>query len=141
MDNLDRPDRREALAWAPPAPLVGLAWVLAVAAVAWVLLADDAPGRVLLGVVALGLLAAALFGTLARPRLAADHTGVTVRGLTSRRTWRWGEVNVRLAHTRRLGREVATVELDADPDLVVLGRLDLGADPVDVVAAIRALRT
>ncbi|MFL6144317.1 MAG: PH domain-containing protein [Labedaea sp.] len=141
MDNPDQADQRAALTWAPPASAVGLTWLLAVAAVVWVVLTDDVPGRVLLSVVALVLVAAALFGSLARPRLAADRTGVTVRGLTRRRTWGWGEVNVRLAHTRRLGREVATVEVDADPDLVVLGWLDLGADPVDVVAAIRELRT
>jgi hypothetical protein len=141
VDNPDRSDRRQALAWAPPARAVGLTWLLAVAAVVWVVLTDDLPGKVLLSVVALVLVVAALFGTVARPRLAADSTGVTVRGLTRRRRWTWAEVNVRLAHTRRLGREVATVELDADPDLVVLGRLDLGADPVDVVAAIRGLRT
>jgi hypothetical protein len=68
-----------------------------------------------------------------------------VRGLTGSRHWSWAEVNVRLAHTRRLGRDVAAVEVDADnaevPALVILGRLDLGADPEDVVAALLELRT
>jgi hypothetical protein len=54
-------------------------------------------------------------------------------------------VNVRLVRTRRLGREVATIEVDAEnaepPDLVVLGRFDLGADPEDVVDELLALRT
>lgn len=138
MDNHDLPETRS---WAPNPALVGLGWVLTAGVVAWVALTDDAPGRLLLGVVAIVLGAAALFGTVARPRLSADSTGITVRGLLRRRYWTWAEVNVRLVHTRRLGRVVSTVELDADPDLVVLGRLDLDADPADVVDAILALRT
>jgi PH (Pleckstrin Homology) domain-containing protein len=138
---VDNSTRSDTHSWAPRAPLIGLAWVLAAAATAWVIFTDDLPGRVLLSVAAIGLVMLALFGTVARPRLIADAAGVTVRGLTGRRHWSWAEVNVRLVHTRRLGREMATVELDAEDDLVVLGWFDLGADPVDVVDAIRALRT
>jgi hypothetical protein len=124
---------------------VALAWVLAAVAAAGAVFTSDPPGRVLLAVVALLLGMAAVFATVARPRLAADHDGVSVRGLTGTRTWRWGEVNVRLVRTRRLGRDTATLEVDADgaepPALVVLGRLDLGADPEDVVEELLALRT
>ncbi|HEV7647618.1 MAG TPA: PH domain-containing protein [Actinophytocola sp.] len=134
-----------ARSWAPKAELAALAWVLAAVAAAWAWFADDPPGRVLLGTVALLLALAGLFGVVVRPRLAADADGVTVRGLTSARRYSWAEINVRLVRTRRLGREVSTVELDAEhaetPDLVVLGRLDLGADPEDVVDALRELRT
>ena len=131
--------------WSPQPAVVTLAWVLAAAAAAWAALADDPPGRVLLGTVALLLAAAGLFTSVARPRLAADREGLTVRGLTGTRTWTWAEVNVRLVHTRRLGRQTATLEVDAEnaepPDLVVLGRFDLGADPEDVVGELLALRT
>lgn len=131
--------------WAPKPELTVLAWVSAAAAGMWAVFAGDAPGRVLLGTVALFLAAAGLFGSVVRPRLAADPTGVTVRGLTGSRSWTWAEVNVRLVRTRRLGRDTTAVELDADnaevPDLVVLGRLDLGADPEDVVDALLELRT
>ncbi len=134
-----------ARSWAPKAELSITAWALAAAAALWAWLADDPPGRVLLGTIALALAFAGLYGLAVRPRLAADPEGVTVRGLTRSRRWTWAEVNVRLVRTRRLGREVATVELDADnaevPDLVVLGRLDLGADPQDVVDALLELRT
>jgi Bacterial PH domain len=134
-----------ARSWAPKAELAALAWVLAVLAAAWAFFADDPPGRVLLGLVALMLASAGLFGAVVRPRLAADADGVTVRGLTSARRYSWAEINVRLVRTRRLGREVATVELDAEhaetPGLVVLGKLDLGADPEEVVDALLALRT
>ncbi|GAB3438245.1 PH domain-containing protein [Actinophytocola sediminis] len=131
--------------WAPRPELTVLALVAAAAAATWAGFTDDPPGQLLLGAVALFLAAAGVFGLVVRPRLAADQRGVTVRGLTGRRTWTWGEVNVRLVRTRRLGRETTAIELDADhaevPDLVVLGRLDLGADPEDVVDALLALRT
>jgi hypothetical protein len=131
--------------WAPKAGLAVLAWVLAAVAGAWAVFTDDPPGRVLVGTVALVLAAVGLFGSVVRPRLAADQRGVTVRGLTGSRTWTWAEVNVRLVRTRRLGRDTSAIELDADnaevPDLVVLGRLDLGADPEDVVDALLQLRT
>ncbi len=131
--------------WAPQPAMVAVAWVLAAAAAGWAAFSDDPPGRVLLGAVALLLAAAALFATVARPRLTADHRGVSVRGFTGTRSWTWAEVNVRVVRTRRLGRETSTLEVDAEnaepPALVVLGRLDLGADPEDVVEALLELRT
>jgi hypothetical protein len=131
--------------WAPQPSIVALAWVLAVAAGAWAAFTDDPPGRVLLGVVALLLAFAGVYTAVARPRLAADQDGIAIRGLTGTRQWTWAEVNVRLVRTRRLGRDTATLEVDAEnaepPALVVLGRLDLGADPEDVVDELLQLRT
>jgi hypothetical protein len=120
--------------------LVAIGWVGAAGAAAWAILVDDAPGRILLGVAAIVLGLWGLFGTVARPRLAADATGITVRGLTGRRHWPWAKVTVRLVHTRRLGRDQPSIELDADPELIVFGWLDLGTDPVDVIDALHALR-
>jgi hypothetical protein len=124
---------------------VVLAWALAAAAGSWAAFTHDPPGRVLLGTVALLLAAGGVFTLVARPRLAADHEGIAVRGLTGTRRWTWAEVNVRLVRTRRLGRETSTLEVDAEnaepPALVVLGRLDLGAEPEDVVDALLELRT
>jgi hypothetical protein len=126
--------------WAPKLEIVVLAWAAAVGMAAMAVLTDDLPGRVLLGVAAAGLALAGLFGTVARPRLAADGSGVTVRGLTGSRRWDWAEVTVRVVRNRRLGRDTTAVELDAgDADLVVLGWLDLGADPEDVVEALHQL--
>ena len=135
----------EVMTWAPSAAAVAVAWVLTALAGFGAFVADDARGMILLviAMVTTGILA--LFGTLARPRLAADNTGLTVRGLTGARHWAWGEVNVRVARTRRFGREGVTLEVDVEnaehPDLVILGRLDLGADPQDVAEALLALRT
>jgi hypothetical protein len=129
------------LAWSPPAILVSIGWLAAVGAVVFAVVTDDRAGQVLVGVAALVAALLALHGTLARPRLAADSGGVTVRSLTQRREWSWAQVTVRVVRTRRLGRQVSTLEFDAEDDLVVLGWLDLGTAPEDVAEALSELRT
>jgi hypothetical protein len=129
------------LIWSPPAVLVSVGWVAAAGAVLFAVFTDDGAGRLLISAAALVAALLALFGTVARPRLAADSGGVTVRSLIGRRQWTWAEVTVRVVRTRRLGREVSTLELDADSDLVVLGWLDLGVAPEDVAEALTGLRT
>jgi hypothetical protein len=118
---------------------------MTIAAAGWAVITDDPPGRVLIGAVAVLLALAGLYASVARPRLSADQDGLAVRGLTGSRRWAWAEVNVRLVRTRRLGRDSSALEVDADnaepPALVVLGRLELGADPEDVVDELLALRT
>jgi len=110
------------------------------------MLSDDPPGRLLESIAALFLGAAALFGTVARPRFAVSSTGVAVRGLLGTRHWPWSRVHrLRVVQHRRLGREIPMLELDAVEDdgserLVVLGRLDLGAYPDDVLRAVQAIR-
>lgn len=128
-------------AWAPRPALVVVVWLLAGAAGTTAVLIDDTRGRLLVGLATFGLAGFALFCTAARPRLAADQYGVTVRGLSGRRRWSWAEVQVRLVRTRRLGRDSIALELDADPDLVLLGWLDLGTDPRDVADVLTAMRT
>nr|WP_042184043.1 PH domain-containing protein [Kibdelosporangium sp. MJ126-NF4]CEL16036.1 FIG020554: membrane protein [Kibdelosporangium sp. MJ126-NF4]CTQ93961.1 FIG020554: membrane protein [Kibdelosporangium sp. MJ126-NF4] len=127
--------------WSPPPLLVAIGWVATVGGVAWAALSDDTAGRILVGLAALVAALLALHGTLARPRLAADSNGLRLRRLAGTRQWSWAEVNVRLVRTRRLGRQVSTLELDAEDDLVVLGWLDLGTPPEDVADALRDLRT
>lgn len=129
---------------------MALAWVGAVAAGAWcavlaVTHADPA-GQLVAAVLAIGLLVGSVWGTRARPRLAVGPEGMTVRGGLSRvRTHAWADVaDVRVLETRRFGRVVATLAVDVhDVDgerLLVFGRLDLGADPVDVAATVMAAR-
>ena len=138
--------------WASPAALVGMAWVLCVGALAWTILADDPRGRILTAIAAVGLLLFALFGTVARPRLLADTDGIEIRRLGGRQRWAWGAVRISVSSTRRFGRTVSLLELDtgndtADDDendiggLVVLGWLDLGTEPQEVAAVLRAYRT
>ncbi|MCP2270426.1 PH domain-containing protein [Actinokineospora diospyrosa] len=131
--------------WAPEPKVVAVGWLLTATSALVAAMVDDPRGRLLLIVAAVLLGLLALYGTRARPRLSADARGITVRGMLGSKRWSWGEVNVRLVRTRRLGRETSAVELDADnaaePALVLLGRLDLGADPQDVVNDLLRLRT
>jgi len=131
--------------WAPPPALVGMAWVLMAATLAWTVFGNDPRGRILTGLAAAGLLLFALFGTVARPRLAADADGVVIRRLGGRQHWAWGAVRISVSSTRRFGRTVSLLELDgADDDdeggLIVLGWLDLGTEPAEVAAVLRSYR-
>lgn len=134
--------------WAPPAALVAVCWLGAAAAVVWCALGGGDPtGRLLAAVSVLVLAAAALFGSRARPRLAADRTGLRVRGLLGTRGFEWAQVSrVRLVNTRRFGRDLPILEIEArgpeddDDRLLVFGWLDLGTDPREVADTLDILR-
>jgi hypothetical protein len=136
--------------WSPAPGLVVIGWLLALAAAAWCatlwLAGADPAGRLIAGVAAVAAAVAALFGTRARPRLRADADGLTVGGMTRSRHHPWPFVkDLRLLRTRRLGRETVLLEVDTvsasgDERLLVFGRLDLDADPEDVLAELRLLR-
>ncbi len=126
--------------WSTPAPLVAVAWVAAAALAVAAFLTDDNAGRLLVGLATLLVIYLAAFATIARPRLTADADGLAVRGFASTTRLPWHEVKVKLQTTRRLGREQQALELDADDRLVVLTRLDLGADPEEVAGVLHALR-
>lgn len=124
--------------------MVGLAWGLAAVSLLATILTSETTGRLLLGLATLLLLGLGAYGTVVRPRLVVDDTGLTVRTLSGAHHLPWHEVKVRLVHTRRLGRETATLELDwhrgDDEQLFVLTQLDLGTDPRDVADVLHALR-
>jgi len=136
--------------WSPAAGLVGLAWAGTAAAAiwcAWLAVAGTDPAGLLLAAVAtLALGLGALYGTRVRPRLRVDEAGVTVGGLRGQHHHPWAQVrDVRVRSVRRLGRDSTLLEIDVtDPDgteqLMIFGRLDLDADPVDVAAAVSAAR-
>jgi Bacterial PH domain len=139
----DAPERPRA--WAPKPELVGLAWLLAAAALAFTIFGGKPTGQLLTGVATLALAVLALIGTVARPRLRVDEAGVVVRQLTGQVRWPWATVLIRVTRTRRLGREVALLELDGDAEdgeehLVVLGRMDVGTDVEEVADVLRDLR-
>ena len=136
----------EQLGYAPKPVVVVAGWVGAVAALGWMLLTDDLPGRVI-ALAAVGLLGTlALLGTAVRPRLATDADGLRVGRLRGPRYWPWSAVHrVEVVTSGRFGRRVGMLEIDAvDPDgterLVVLTALDLGADPVEVAAELDRVR-
>jgi hypothetical protein len=136
--------------WSPAPRLVALAWVAALGAAGWCatlwISGSDPAGRLLSGTAALGLLAGAVFGSRARPRLRVDPDGLTVGGLLRARHHPWPLVlGVRVARVRRLGRETSLLEVDARTAagaelLLVFGRLDLGADPEDVAVQVLDVR-
>lgn len=127
-----------------------MAWVLAAAAAAWLVLllltGGDRPGQLIAAVAAAGLGTAAVSGTTARPRLAADPDGLVVRRLSWTLDVGWSQVqNVRVLRQRRLGRETSLLELELrEPDggerLVILGRLELGEDPEEVAEVLQTYR-
>lgn len=132
--------------WSTQPGLVTLGWVLAAATVVWEALATGPTDRVFIAVLILVLVTASTLGTLLRPRLRADNTGVAVRSLGGSRHWGWAEVDVRVTRQQRLGRTVELLELDVPEDpratggLVILTRLDLGADPHTVAEQLTELR-
>ncbi|MCF6744827.1 PH domain-containing protein [Blastococcus sp. KM273128] len=131
--------------WSPPAALAAGLAAGAVALGAVALLLDPA-GRILVGGAALLLVALAVREALLRPRLAAGPDGVAVRTLTGTRVLPWGLLRVRVRSARRWGTTVRTLELEGpaggadDGLLIVLGRWDLGADPVSVAGDLAELR-
>lgn len=133
-------------AWSAPPALVVTAWVLAAAALAYTVFSADPIGRLVTGVGTIGFALFALFGTVARPRLAARPEGIEIRRLLGRQRLDWGSVRISVSSTRRLGRTVSLLELDTDNEddvdggLVVLGWLDLGTEPELVAQALRAYR-
>lgn len=138
------PDSR--LSWStPPAALVACGiggLVLAVAAI----VSTDGPGRLLIGVAAVGLLGLTALGVRQRPRLAVepgDPVHIVVRGLTGPQRYAPEQIlRVRVVHYRRLGRRMPMLEMDVDNSgeerLLIFGRWDLGTRPEDVLEVLRA---
>ncbi len=144
------PERRAltvAAQWSARPVAVAAAGSAGAVATLLAVLAADSSGRLLLGLAATGLLGAATLGALLRPRLAADAQGLAVRGPTGTVRLQWGEIEVvEVVRTRRLGRTVPVLEISPydTPDrvgaLLVLTRVELGADPRDVLDRLLAVR-
>ena len=132
--------------WAPKPAVIGLGWLLTVFAAAttvFTALSGAPAGPILFGIATIGLLAFTALGTVVRPKLSADTHGVRVRTLTGDHRLDWSQVRVRLVRTRRFGRQVATLEIECEnvpPHLLVLGWIELGTDPEDVVDVLSTLR-
>jgi hypothetical protein len=127
---------------------VVIAAIGAAGASAWCVLGPDDPaGRLLIGVAAAALGAAALYGFRARPRLAADPSGIEVGGIAGPRRFPWSAVrHIRVVRTRRFGREVPTLEIETldggGERLHVFSRLELGGvEPADVAESLEAVRS
>ncbi|OSC39309.1 PH domain-containing protein [Mycobacterium decipiens] len=127
--------------WAPhPAGIAGCAAAGVVMAIASVTLVTDAPGRVLTGIAAVGLILFAGATWRARPKLAIAPDGLAVRGWFRTQLLRRPEIKIiRIAEFRRYGRRVRLLEIETvNGGLVILSRWDLGTDPLDVLDALTA---
>ena len=127
--------------WSPPtsgiAALGFLGLLLAVVAVTGI---TDPPGRGLSAIAAAGLLVFAGFSWQARPKLAINSAGLTVRGWWRSDTYRPADLTtVRITEFRRIARKVRLLELEtADDRFLVFTRWDLGTDPINVLDALTA---
>ena len=109
-----------------------------VMAIAAVTVVTDAPGRILAGVAAVGLLVFATLSWRARPKLAITADGLVVRGWFGDHVLRRADIaSIRITEFRRIARKVRLLEIDTvDDRLLVFTRWDLGTDPLDVLDAL-----
>ena len=101
-------------------------------------LVTDPPGRVLVGVAAVGLLVFVMMSWRARPKLAIADGVLVFRGWWRTRHLVHADIKlIRITEFRRIGRKVRLLEIDlTDGSLLVLSRWDLGADPLQVLDAL-----
>lgn len=125
--------------WGPPtAGIIGAGIVGLIMAAGVVTLVTDPPGRVLVGVAAVGLLVFAIMSWRARPKLAISDGALVFRGWWRTRHLGHADIKlIRITEFRRIGRKVRLLEIDTTDDrLLVLSRWDLGTDPLRVLDAL-----
>ena len=127
--------------WSPPALGIAACGILGlILAIGAVTLITDTPGRILVGIAAMGLLAFASLSWRARPRLAISDDGLVIRGWSRTNLLQRGDIKIiRITEFRRLARKVRLLEIDTTDDrLLVFTRWDLGTDPLNVLDALTA---
>ena len=134
-------DPLQQTSWGPSAAGVATLGVAGlVMAIACVTLVTDTPGRLLVGIAAVGLLVFATMSWRARPKLAISPDGLVVRGWLGATTLRRADIKlIRITEFRRIGRKSRLLEIDTNDDrLRVFTRWDLGTDPLAVLDALTA---
>jgi hypothetical protein len=127
--------------WSPPALGIAACGIFGlILAIGAVTLITDAPGRILVGIAAVGLLVFASLSWRARPKLAISDDGLLTRGWSRSHVLRHGDIKIiRITEFRRLARKVRLLEIDTtDGRLLVYTRWDLGTDPLNVLDALTA---
>jgi hypothetical protein len=127
--------------WGPsPAGIAGCGAFGVLMAIAAVTAVTDAPGRILTGTAAVGLLAFATMSWRARPKLAITDAGLVVRGWWRTQTLSRADLDlIRITEFRRLGRKMRLLEMETTDDrLIIFSRWDLGTDPLGVLDALTA---
>jgi Bacterial PH domain len=127
--------------WSPSALGIAACGIFGlILAIADVTLITDAPGRVLVGIAAVGLVVFASLSWRARPKLAITDDGLVVRGLWRAAVLPRRDIKlIRITEFRRIARKVRLLEIDTvDDRLFVFTRWDLGTDPLQVLDALTA---
>ena len=127
--------------WSPPALGIAACGIFGlILAIGAVTLITDAPGRILVGIAAAGLLVFASLSWRTRPKLAISDDGLLTRGWSRSHVLRHGDIKIiRITEFRRLARKVRLLEIDTtDGRLLVYTRWDLGTDPLNVLDALTA---
>jgi hypothetical protein len=127
--------------WSPPAIGIAACGVFGlILAIATVTLITDAPGRILVGIAAVGLVVFASLSWRARPKLAISDDGLVIRGWSRIKLLRRSDIKIiRITEFRRIARKVRLLEIDTTDDrLLVFTRWDLGTDPLNVLDALTA---
>ena len=127
--------------WSPPAPGIAACGIFGlILATGSVTLITDAPGRILVGIAAGGLLVFASLSWRARPKLAISDDGLVIRGWSRTHLLRRRDIKIiRITEFRRLAGKVRLLEIDTTDDrLLVFTRWDLGTDPLNVLDALTA---
>ena len=127
--------------WSPPALGIAACGVFGlILATGTVTLITDAPGRILVGIAAVGLVVFASLSWRARPKLAIRDDGLVIRGWSSTKLLRRSDIKIiRITEFRRIARKIRLLEIDTTDDrLFVLTRWDLGTDPLNVLDALTA---
>ncbi|MCV7101834.1 PH domain-containing protein [Mycobacterium palustre] len=107
-------------------------------AIACVTLVTDAPGRILTGIAAAGLILFAGLTWRARPKLAITPDGLVLRGWFRTQVLQRSDIKViRITEFRRHGRTVRLLEVETvDGGLRLFSRWDLGTNPLEVLDAL-----
>jgi hypothetical protein len=125
--------------WRPRRELLAVGCAAVAAVLCWVLLLANGPMDRVVGVVIAAIVAGATVWAWRR-RLIGGPRGLLIGGISGARLVPWSQVRgLDAARSQRLGIATTTIEIDLmDDDLLVFGRTDLGADPAEVLAALRA---
>ena len=127
--------------WAPsPAAIAACGIAGIVMAISCVTVVTDPPGRLLLGIAAVGLILFASATWRARPKLAITSDGLQIRGWRRTHRLRRADIKIiRITEFRRIGRKTRLLEIDAnDGRLFIFSRWELGTDPLEVLDALTA---
>ena len=103
-----------------------------------VTLVTDAPGRILAGIAAAGLILFAGLTWRARPKLAITPDGLVLRGWFRTQLLQRSDIKIiRISQFRRHGRNVRLLEVETVAGgLTILSRWDLGTNPLEVLDAL-----